>query len=136
MSTATIINIISIIAVILLGLYAATFNLRYKLWKKRLDKLIDEIKSKSKLRPLNNSELYLLSEYTSNDLNDLYTLLTIYASKTLIVDEKLYKKVCRIIPEYEDKIHFYKALFYQSERDSHARDILSQLEKYRQGTNQ
>ena len=136
MSTATIINIISVIAVILLGLYAATFNLRYKLWKKRLDKLIDEIKSKSKLRPLNNSELYLLSEYTSNDLNDLYTLLTIYASKTLIVDEKLYKKVCRIIPEYEDKMHFYKALFYQSERDSHARDILSQLEEYRQGTKQ
>lgn len=136
MSTLVIIKIIFISAVILLAIYAATYNLRYKLWKQKLDKLINEIKSGAELRPLNDLELCDLNKYVSKEPNDLNTLLSIYSAKTLVVDEKIYKKICRRIPEYEDKIKFYDMIFNQSEKDSHAHSILSQLEKYIKGTNQ
>lgn len=115
---------------LILILYAATFDLRYKRWKQRLDKLIDEIRSGADLRPLNRSELCALNKFASNELNDLNILIEIYAAKSLIIDKNLHKKLCRLIPEYEDKIILYKKLFYQSEKDSHARSILSQLEQY------
>lgn len=129
MMTATEITLISIPA--LLVVYVATYNLRYKLWKRRLDKLINELKSSSELRTLNNAELRDLN----NNIGDIDYCWHVVVN-SLAIDTSQYAKICEIIPEYRDINVFYKRIYARSEQESHLRYVLSQLESYCEGIEQ
>lgn len=105
----------------------ASYPIRYKIWKTRIENLLAKIKCSSTFRELEDFELHELSRNIMDKDGINMDVVEDFCIRSWVFDDSIHSDLCKMANEYADKKYMFRRVYSYSEIEKIEAGIVSQI---------